>query len=159
MNGKINYRIIQRGISMDIQDKEYIEKSFMSYCCTVLKNEANNIKRNIKRRKVSIIPFSSFDNEELLSLKNLMVSDKYSTDKQSIKINNTTVNFPYSKITNIVLQLPQKERDVILLFYFKGYSDKQISSIKKVSRQYITALRKKGLTSLRKVMSKGDVSL
>lgn len=49
--------------------------------------------------------------------------------------------------------LSEKQRNVILLYYFQGFNDKEIAELYHVSRSAISSRRNRGLKKLKMLLS------
>ena len=126
---------------MDHSFDSHITHTFDSFCKTIVRNEARNIKKQYARlrdRQISLTELSeevnpsfqvvdsSIDNSEVfLALgMELLVSDLI--------------------LAETIHQLSEAKRKVILLYYFGGFNDREIGQIIGMSVGGVWYLRKKG---------------
>ncbi|EGP5096661.1 TPA: RNA polymerase sigma factor [Enterococcus faecium] len=131
---------------MDHSFDSHITHTFDSFCKTIVRNEARNIKKQYARlrdRQISLTELSeevnpsfqvvdsSIDNSEVfLALgMELLVSDLI--------------------LAETIHQLSEAKRKVILLYYFGGFNDREIGQIIGMSVGGVWYLRKKAESELR----------
>ena len=131
---------------MDHSFDSHITHTFDSFCKTIVRNEASNIKKQYARlrdRQISLTELSeevnpsfqvvdsSIDNSEVfLALgMELLVSDLI--------------------LAETIHQLSEAKRKVILLYYFGGFNDREIGQIIGMSVGGVWYLRKKTESELR----------
>ena len=78
--------------------------------------------------------------------------DNYSCDYISFEVLNYTIQVSNEKLAVALHKLSEKQRSVILLRYFQGMSDKEISELYHVSRSAIYRRRSNGLKKLKTVL-------
>lgn len=129
---------------------EHIEYAFNAFCKVVLRHEAINAWRDLKRKE-----------EREISLDYLM-SEKYfepsAMDSYFEKQDKPTVFLVLGKevivgnewLATALSRLPELRREVLLLYYFVGYRDEAIGKLYGRCRSSINHRRNVALKQLRK---------
>ena len=132
------------------QFMEHIEYAFNAFCKVVLRHEAINAWRDLKRKA-----------EREISLEYLM-SERYfepsAMDSYFEKRNKPTVFLVFGKevivdderLATALSRLPELRQDVLLLYYFVGYRDEAIGRLYRRCRSTINSRRNVALKQLRK---------
>ena len=132
------------------QFMEHIEYAFNAFCKIVLRHEAINAWRNLKRKE-----------EREISL-DCLISEKYfepsAMDCYFEKQEKPTVFFVLEKevivddeqLAKALSRLPKLRREVLLLYYFVGYRDEAIGRLYGRCRSSINRRRNVALKQLRK---------
>ena len=58
------------------------------------------------------------------------------------------------KVTNAVMQLPQKYREVIHLYYYEGYTEKEIAQMLNTNEKTISSRMIRGRKKLKELFEK-----
>ena len=82
------------------------------------------------------------------------VADRYFTDEHVFEVQGLPVVVADDLLAEAIAQLPEGKRDVILLSYFLGMSDREISERLNVVRQTISKRRLVTLKELREYLMK-----
>jgi RNA polymerase sigma factor (sigma-70 family) len=130
---------------------EQVLKQFCKFCTRVLKNEVCNIFREQNRRQKYETELSTFENTS-----QLCANDEYFLDKHIFEICGIKVSVSDSDLADAVCKLPEDKRNIILLSYFAGLSDVEISRRFNTIPQTIFARRKRSLKLLQSILGKGD---
>ncbi|RKJ55236.1 sigma-70 family RNA polymerase sigma factor [bacterium 1XD42-1] len=129
---------------------EHIEYTFHTFCKVVLRHEAINAWRDLKRKA-----------EREISLDYLM-SERYfepsAMDSYFEKQDKPTIFFVLGKkvivdderLAAALSRLPELRREVLLLYYFVGYRDEAIGRLYGRCRSTINSRRNVALKQLRK---------
>ena len=132
------------------QFMEHIEYAFNAFCKIVLRHEAINAWRDLKRKA-----------EREISLYYLM-SERYfepsAMDSYFEKRDKPTVFLVFGKevivdderLATSLSKLPKLRREVLLLYYFVGYRDEAIGRLYRRCRSTINSRRNVALKQLRK---------
>ncbi len=132
------------------QFMEHIEYAFHAFCKIVLRHEAINAWRDLKRKE-----------EREISLDYLM-SEKYfepsATNSYFEKQDKPTVFLVFGKevivdnerLATALSKLPKLRQEVLLLYYFVGYRDEAIGRLYGRCRSSINRRRNLALKQLRK---------
>lgn len=126
--------------------KMYLGKSvqhkFDSYCKKVLRNEAMNIRKQINRVRRKEISFNTEIDYTHLLIDQVEV-ELYDVCGIEIPVSN-------EKLVGAIDGLADLERKIILLYYFAGFNDKEISRIINMSTSGVWYKRKKTISDLNK---------
>ena len=132
------------------QFMEHIEYAFNAFCKVVLRHEAINAWRDLKRKAEWEI---SFD---------YLMSERYfepsAMDSYFEKLDKPTVFLVFGKevivdderLATALSRLPQLRQEVLLLYYFIGYRDEAIVRLYRRCRSTINSRRNVALKQLRK---------
>ena len=131
---------------MDAIPRSYDECRFDAFCKSVLRNEAHNYRRGLKRqrdRQVSISALSQADMDKLSTVDHYP-SDSYifSSHGYDLHINNELVADAFAALT-------EQEQSILILHCVLGMSDGKIGEIMELSRYAVQRRRRKALDELR----------
>lgn len=104
--------------------EQRIQNQFGAFCIKVLKNEARHIQRefaHLRDREKSL------DELTISELEQIAVWDKHFTDEHVFEVLGLPVVVTGDLLAGALMQLPESKRDVILLSYFLGITDREIS--------------------------------
>lgn len=131
--------------------EQRIQNQFGGFCVKVLKNEARYIQREYARRREQE---KSLDDLTANELEQTASKDQYFNDEHVFEVMGIPVVVTGNLLADAIAQLPEKKRNVILLSYFLGMSDREISERMNVVRQTISKRRLVTLNELRKYLIK-----
>lgn len=129
----------------------HIQNQFGAFCTRVLKNEARYIQRKYTRRRDQE---KSLDDLTASELEQTAMWDKHFMDEHVFEVQGLPVVVTGNLLADAIAQLPEGKRDVILLSYFLGMSDREISERLNVVRQTISKRRLTTLKELREYLMK-----
>ena len=136
---------------MSNPNERRIQNQFGGFCVRVLKNEANNIHREharLRDREKSLGDLNAAELEQTAT------EDKYFMGKHIFEVLGLPVVVTGDLLAEAIAQLPKDKRDVILLAYFVGLNDREISERISISRQAVTRRRNKTLKELREYLAR-----
>ena len=136
---------------MKDSNEQRIQNQFGSFCAKVLKNEARYIQREYARRRDQE---KSLDELTASELEQISSEDKYFNDEYVFEVQGLPVVVTGNLLAEALAHLPEGKRDVILLSYFLGMSDREISERLNVVRQTISKRRLVTLKELREYLMK-----
>ena len=125
--------------------EQRVQNQFGGFCTRVLKNEANRILNEYARQR---------DREKSDELAQAASYDKYFQDEYVFEVLGQKVFVVGDLLAEALSQLPEDKRDVILLSYFLGMTDREISEQLNVVRQAISKRRSGILKELREYLEK-----
>ena len=136
------------------QFMEHIEYAFNAFCKVVLRHEAINAWRDLKRKAEREISLDYLMSERYFEL--------YAMDIYFEKRDKPTVFLVFGKevivdderLATALSRLPQLRREVLLLYYFIGYRDEAIGRLYRRCRSTINTRRNVALKQLRKEWEK-----
>jgi len=131
--------------------EQRIQNQFGGFCVKVLKNEARYIQREYARRREQE---KSLDDLTANELEQTASKDHYFNDEHVFEVMGIPVVVTGNLLADAIAQLPEEKRNVILLSYFLGMSDREISEQMNVVRQTISKRRLVTLKELRKYLIK-----
>ena len=132
-------------------DERRVRNQFGCFCIRVLKHELRNIVRDEQRQSNHEKPWSELSPAELAQLK---VMDKYFSDKHYFRVLGKEIVVADPAIAEAIKQLSGNKRDIILLSYFLGMSDTEISKQLNTMRQTISKRRADTLKPLKEILEK-----
>ena len=132
------------------QFMEHIEYAFNAFCKVVLRHEAINAWRDLKRKEEREISL-----DYLMSEKHFEPStmDSYfeKQDKPTVfLVLGKEVVINDERLAKALSRLPQLRQEVLLLYYFVGYRDEAIGRLYGRCRSTINSRRNVALKQLRK---------
>lgn len=79
-------------------------------------------------------------------------TDSYSSDFQIFTLNDISVGIENDLLSEALKELPDKKREILLLFYFMDMSDSEIADLLKLNRSTVYRHRTSGLDLIKKFM-------
>lgn len=138
------------GEKMELDPKEIQrQQAFDSFCKKVLKHEANNGHREINYRTSMEISMSDLPEG---AMEQLAVYDEYPWDYTSFRIGNETVYVKNDRLAEALAAIPEKERNIILMYWFLDMADREIATHLGIARRTVNTHRQKGYDLLKKLM-------
>lgn len=113
---------------------------FDAFCKKTMRFEARNCYKAIKRkqeREVSLDYLIEEYNYELPSLNDGLAVQPMQFISTEFYINGQVVNIENEQLAIALLQLPEKKRELILLLYFLGVTEKEIAKMYSRTRNTI----------------------
>lgn len=136
---------------MKDSNEQRIQNQFGAFCTRVLKNEAKYIQREYNRRRDQE---KSMEDLTASELEQAAMMDHYFMDEHVFVVQGLPVVVTGDLLAEALAHLPEDKRDVILLSYFLGLNDREISERLKVVRQTISKRRLVTLKELREYLMK-----
>jgi len=136
---------------MKDSNEQRIQNQFGSYCARVLKNEANRVRNEYARQRDNETPWDDLSQSEL---EQASTADRYFMDEHVFEVLGLPVVVSGDTLAEAIASLPKDKRDVILLSYFLGLNDREISERLNVVRQTISKRRLVSLKELREYLEK-----
>lgn len=134
---------------MENSFESHVQHTFDSYCRTVVRNEARNIKKKhnrLKERQISIDYLSQAEKDTLYYHdRNINNSEKFYTDGIEIIVQDT-------QLSEAISQLPKELKRIILLFYFVGLNDREIGEKFNTSAGCLWSRRKRAIRIMHNYM-------
>lgn len=131
-----------------------VQNQFGGFCVRVLKNEANRLRNeDARKRKIEISTISL--SSDLLH--DLVREDRYFQDEHIFDVYGMQICVTGDILAKVLTNLPEKKRNIILLYYFPGLTDKEISERMNVVRQNISKHRASILRELREMLMQEGV--
>ena len=136
---------------MKDSNEQRIQNQFGSYCARVLKNEANRVRNEYARQRDNETPWDDLSQSEL---EQASTADRYFMDEHVFEVLGLPVVVSGDTLAEAIASLPKDKRDVILLSYFLGLNDREISERLNVVRQTLSKRRLVSLKELREYLEK-----
>lgn len=134
------------------QYREHIEHTFNAFCKIVLYHAALGVYKKLRKKQqfeVSLDYLREFDFEPATATDEYFV--KYDVPT-AFTVHGKTVIVENELLAAAFSRLPETRREVLLLWYYLGYSDEEISKMCGISRSAVFRRRKRALRLLRKEM-------
>ena len=131
--------------------EQRIQNQFSAFCVKVLKNEAGGIRREYARLRDLE---KSLDDLNASELEQTATVDKYFMDEHVFEVLGLPVVVTGDLLAEALARLPADKRDVILLSYFLGMSDREIGERLNAARQTVSRHRLNTLKELREYLMK-----
>jgi DNA-directed RNA polymerase specialized sigma24 family protein len=132
------------------QFMEHIEYAFRAFCKIVLRHEAINAWRDLKRKEAREISLDYLMSERYFEPS---VMDIYfeKQDKSTVfLVLEKEVIVDDERLATALSRLPELKREVLLLYYFVGYRDEAIGRLYRRCRSTINHRRNVALKQLQK---------
>lgn len=130
---------------------EHIEYAFNAFCKTVLRHEAINAWRDLKRKEGREISLDYLMSERYFEPSAM---DSYFEKQDKPTVFFILVIVDNERLATALSRLPQLRREVLLLYYFVGYRDEVIGRLYGRCRSTINHRRNVALKQLRKEWEK-----
>ena len=139
------------------QYREHIERTFNAFCKIVLYHAALGAYKKIRKKQqfeVSLDYLREFDFEPVTTTDEYFVKYDVTT---TFTVRGKTVVVESEQLAAALMNLPEKRREVLFLWYYLGYSDEEIGEMFGVCRSTIFRRRKKALHLMRKEMEAFEI--
>ena len=131
--------------------EQRIQNQFGAFCVRVLKNEARYIQRELASLQSQEKSFGELTASEL---EQTAVWDKHFMSEHVFEVLGLPVVVAGDLLADALAQLPEGKRDVILLSYFLGMTDREISEKLNIVHQTVSKRRLVTLKELREYLMK-----
>lgn len=131
--------------------EQRVQNQFGGFCTKVLKNEANRIHNEYARQRELEKSLDAVTPEEL---EEIAVMDKYFQDDHIFEVFGKQVVVTGDLLAEAIAKLPDRKRDIILLTYFLGLTDREISKYLNIVHQTVSKNRARILKELRETLEK-----
>ena len=125
-----------------------------SFCKKVIRCEAYNAYRAIGRRQDLEIPFSQLPEE---AMETLATWDVYPWEYTSFPVGSDVILIKDDRLAAALTALPQRFRDILLMYWFLELADREIGERLSLSRRTVNNRRQQAYDLLRKLMG-GDAN-
>ena len=133
--------------------EQRIQNQFGGFCTRVLKNEANRIHNEYARQRELEKSLDAVTPEEL---EQIAVMDKYFQDDHVFEVLGKQIVVTGDLLADAIAKLPKRKQDIILLSYFLGMTDREISEYLNVVRQAVSSHRARILKGPHILRSQGN---
>ena len=131
--------------------EQRVQNQFGGFCTRVLKNEANRIHNEYARQREIEKSLDAVTPEEL---EQIAVMDQYFQDDHIFEVLGKQVVVTGDLLADAIAKLPDRKRDIILLTYFLGLTDREISKYLNIVHQTVSKNRIRILKELREILEK-----
>ena len=131
--------------------EQRVQNQFGGFCTKVLKNEANRIHNEYARQRELEKSLDAVTPEEL---EQIAVMDQYFQDDHIFEVLGKQVVVTGDLLADAIAKLPDRKRDIILLTYFLGMTDREISKYLNIVHQTVSKNRIRILKELRETLEK-----
>ena len=131
--------------------EQRVQNQFGGFCTRVLKNEANRIHNEYARQREMEKSLDAVTPEEL---EQIAVMDQYFQDDHIFEVLGKQVVVTGDLLADAIAKLPDRKRDIILLTYFLGLTDREISKYLNIVHQTVSKNRIRILKELREILEK-----
>lgn len=131
--------------------EQRVQNQFGGFCTRVLKNEANRIHNEYARQRELEKSLDAVTPEEL---EQIAVVDQYFQDDHIFEVLGKQVVVTGDLLADAIAKLPDRKRDIILLTYFLGLTDREISKYLNIVHQTVSKNRIRILKELREILEK-----
>lgn len=131
--------------------EQRVQNQFGGFCTKVLKNEANRIHNEYARQRELEKSLDAITPEEL---EQIAVMDQYFQDDHIFEVLGKQVVVTGDLLADAIAKLPDRKRDIILLTYFLGLTDREISKYLNIVHQTVSKNRIRILKELRETLEK-----
>ncbi|MFQ8921361.1 MAG: RNA polymerase sigma factor [Clostridium paraputrificum] len=125
------------------------QHAFDSYCKKIIKNEARNIYKEIKRKNEREI---SIEQLTMKDMGKISIFPEYCFDESCIRCEEETIQIHDEEMMKIIMNLPEKQRSIIIFSYCFNMSDREIAEELNLVRRTVSRHRNKALMNLRKAL-------
>jgi len=140
--------------SLSDRVKLRIQQEFDFFCKTVLKNEFfNSRKETAKQRKLEV----SFNDLTIQEHGQLYTIDKYFEFEHIFVVNGLDIVINSELLADILMSLPVRKRNIILLSHILGFSDSEIGDWLGIPRSTVQYQRKHTIEKLTDEYSGSDL--
>lgn len=133
--------------------EERICAMFDSFCKTVSRNCIRNLKRAV------VIRSRHYKEESIDAWSEILgKNDTYPSDSFRLYIDGHFCVVECETLYNALLSLPEKQRKVLLLDFWRGFSDKEISTYLEVTTRTVYNLRQRAFKTIREYYGRDTYS-
>lgn len=137
------------GAKMTKSFESHIQHTFDSYCRTVVRNEA----RNIKKRHMKLLQYqTSLDYLPSNERNSLFYFDDNIGNTETFVVDGIKIVITDPNLCEALSTLPDDLQDIVLLYYFVGFSDREIGERYNLSAGCLWSLRKRAVKLLHHYM-------
>ncbi|EPH59404.1 RNA polymerase sigma factor, sigma-70 family [Enterococcus faecium 13.SD.W.09] len=137
------------GAKMTKSFESHIQHTFDSYCRTVVRNEA----RNIKKRNMKMLQYqTSLDYLPSNEKDSLFYFDDNIGNSETFVVDGMRIVITDSSLCEAISTLSDDLQDIVLLYYFVGFSDREIGERYNLSAGSLWSLRKRAVKLLHRYM-------
>lgn len=129
--------------------QERIEHQFDCICMLAMENERKNYLSYLSRLAKREVTFSDIGD---YLVNQFATTDSYSSDFEIFSLNEVSVAVENDLISEALRELPDKKREILLMYYFLDMTDAEIAEMLKLNPSTIYRRRMSGLDLMKKFM-------
>ena len=129
--------------------EEHKQHTFDSFCKKVLKYEAYNGYREIRRRRKYEISFSELPDE---AMEQLAVHDHCPWESDVFIVGDDLILIENDDLADALNALPEAGRDILIMYFFLDMTDQQIAERLGIPRKTVNNRRLKAFQMLKELM-------
>lgn len=133
--------------------RTYQEQSFDAFCKAVIRNESINAHKQLSARVEKEVQISALSSTEIGKL---FSEDVYKPYQKTFYVKNTPISVYDQELAESLQRLTPQRRNVILLFYFLGYNEAEISRLLHIAKPTVTDRRVSALHKLRELLEDSE---
>ena len=131
-----------------------IENQFDYICKKAIESERKDYFKHLSRLAKHEVSFSDVGD---YLVNQFATTDSYSTDFQIFTLNGLSVGVENDLLSEALRNLPEKKREILLLFYFMDMSDSEIADLLRLNRSTVYRNRTSGLVLMKKFMEELEI--
>ncbi|MGV3003774.1 sigma-70 family RNA polymerase sigma factor [Aerococcus urinaeequi] len=126
-----------------------IENQFDYICKRAMEDERKDYYKYLSRLSKHEVSFSDVGD---YVVSQFFTMDNHTTDFQICTLNGVTVGIEHDLLSEALRDLPDKKREILLLYYFMNMSDSEIAERLELNRSTVYRHRTSGLALIKKIM-------
>ncbi|MGX6979471.1 RNA polymerase sigma factor [Vagococcus elongatus] len=126
-----------------------IENQFDYICKKAIEDERKDYFKYLSRLAKREVSFSDIGD---YLVNQFATTDTYTTDFQTFTLNDISIGITNDLLSEALRELPDKKREILLLFYFMDMSDSEIADLLNLNRSTVYRHRMSGLALIKKFM-------
>ena len=134
-------------MELSSSDKERIQHQYDALAKKTLVGEAKSHRRTLAKRAAREVTFSDLSESELAQL---FTTDEYESDYTAFDVCGIEVRVLDDDLAEAIKYLSEKDREILLMYFFLGMSDTEIGDRLKINRSTSFRSRKNSLEELKK---------
>ena len=131
-----------------------IENQFDYICKKAIESERKDYFKHLSRLAKHEVSFSDVGD---YLVNQFAAKDESSTDFQIFTLNGLSVSVENDLLREALRKLPEKKREILLLFYFMDMSDSEIADLLRLNRSTVYRNRTSGLVLMKKFMEELEI--
>lgn len=136
-------------MNLTVYQKEAIQKQFDCFCKKVLREEARDYIRSLKRLTENEV---SFDDLSEKQISQFYLLDEYPSDFTVFFTQGEIIQVKNDRLAEAIATLSPEKQRIVLLFYFLDMTDREIGEHLNIARSTVQYRRIKSLKEIKKEM-------
>ena len=128
-----------------------IENQFDYICKRAMEDERKDYYKylsGLSKHEISFSDVGDYIVSQFFTLDNI----NETTDFQICTLNGITVGIEHDLLSEALRELPERKREILLMYYFMDMSDSEIAELLKLNRSTVYRHRTSGLDCIKKFM-------